>query len=890
MAEATPVTINLDGREVVAQPGEMLIAAAERAGTYIPRFCYHPRMEPVGVCRMCLVEVETPRGPALQPSCYIAATDGMVVRTDSEMVKKAQDGVLEFLLANHPLDCPVCDKGGECPLQDQTVAYGPGESRFVEEKRHFEKPVPISDLVLLDRERCIQCSRCTRFAAEVAGEAQIDFAGRGEQIHIAPFPEDPFSSYFSGNTVQICPVGALTAKPYRFTARPWDLDQVESTCTTCSVGCRVAVQSSGNRVTRVLGVDSDAVNHGWLCDKGRFAFEATNGDDAELARITEPMRRMDGRLVSTSWDEALGLVAKAVREAQASGFADAVALIGGASGTNESAYAWAKLVKGLLGSDSADAQLGDGLDAELIAALPRASVNDAANAKVVLSLGGDLREELPVLFLRLREAITRGGTKLVELAPRGTALTSLATAAVQLRPGDELTATKAVLGDEAAATALATHPEGPTFGPDVLAAGREALAGDGEGVVIVLGRGNLASAAAFTEAAAALLAAKLPKARFLSGLRRGNVHGAIDLGLAPGLLPGRVGLSDGRARFEAAWGAAPSARGRSSLELLTALAKREPTAPKVLFLLGSDPMADLPDAALAAEALANAPVVVALSSHGSRSAELAHVVLPLTATHEESGTATNLEGRVAKVSQKVVAPGLAWPAWMVAAELADALGLDLGFTSREEITEEIAAVAPAYAGIGLAALDAAADGVLAPLGSEAAGGTAEPIDPVAFPGLQALERVGLAAREGAVQPEARPEHLDLPAATPLSLPSVDEPVTPAADAYALRLVSTRRLYDQGSAVAGSPSMAALAPAAGVLLNPYDLNRLGVESGAQLRVRSAKGNLVLVATADEGVLRGTAELPFNLAGAEQSNAAAALMDSIALVTDLRLESL
>jgi len=282
------VSFVLDGRPTSAKPGEMLIAAAERAGTYIPRFCYHPRMEPVGMCRMCLVEVDGPRGATLQPSCFIAVTEGMSVDTVSEKVKKAQDGVLEFLLANHPLDCPVCDKGGECPLQDQTLAYGPGESRFVEEKRHFEKPIAISDLVLLDRERCIQCARCTRFASEVAGEAQIDFAGRGEQVEVATFPTEPFSSYFSGNTVQICPVGALTATPYRFTARPWDLDQVESTCTTCSVGCRVAVQSSSNRLTRLLGIDSDPVNHGWLCDKGRFAFESVNGDEVDASPESAP--------------------------------------------------------------------------------------------------------------------------------------------------------------------------------------------------------------------------------------------------------------------------------------------------------------------------------------------------------------------------------------------------------------------------------------------------------------------------------------------------------------------------------------------------------------------------------------------------------------------------
>src|ERR1700721_1759648 len=281
------VNITVDGQEITVAAGQFLIKAAEDAGIYIPRFCYHPRMKPVGMCRMCLVDVEGPRGASLTPACFVAVTDGMVVDSSNDRVKKAQDGVLEFLLANHPLDCPVCDKGGECPLQDQTLAYGPGETRFIEEKRHFEKPIAISDLVLLDRERCIQCARCTRFAAEVAGEAQIDFAGRGENVEVAPFPTEPFSSYFSGNTVQICPVGALTATPYRFTARPWDLDQVESTCTTCSVGCRVAVQSSSNRLTRLLGIDSDPVNHGWLCDKGRFAFESVNGDEVDASPSEE---------------------------------------------------------------------------------------------------------------------------------------------------------------------------------------------------------------------------------------------------------------------------------------------------------------------------------------------------------------------------------------------------------------------------------------------------------------------------------------------------------------------------------------------------------------------------------------------------------------------------
>jgi len=312
--EQTTVRIVIDGREVDARPGEMVIAAAERAGTFIPRFCYHPRMKPVGMCRMCLVEISGPRGFSLQPACYVPVSEGHEIRTTTPAVKKAQDGVLEFLLINHPLDCPVCDKGGECPLQDQTLAYGPGESRFIEEKRHWAKPIPISELVLLDRERCIQCGRCTRFAAEVAGEAQIDFAGRGDHTEVAIFEHQPFSSYFSANTVQICPVGALTAKPYRFRARPWDLEQVESSCTLCPVGCRVAVQSSGNRLTRLLGIDSEPVNQSWLCDKGRFSYEAVHSE----RRLLEPGIRKGSELVGVSWPEAVeqaaGAIAQAIKE------------------------------------------------------------------------------------------------------------------------------------------------------------------------------------------------------------------------------------------------------------------------------------------------------------------------------------------------------------------------------------------------------------------------------------------------------------------------------------------------------------------------------------------------------------------------------------------------
>ena len=952
LAETAPedgtLTFTLDGREVTAKKGELLIAAAERAGTYIPRFCYHPRMEPVGMCRMCLVDVEGPRGATLTPACFVAVTDGMVVDSANDRVKKAQDGVLEFLLANHPLDCPVCDKGGECPLQDQTLAYGPGESRFIEEKRHFEKPIAISDLVLLDRERCIQCARCTRFASEVAGEAQIDFAGRGEAVEVATFPTEPFSSYFSGNTVQICPVGALTATPYRFTARPWDLDQVESTCTACSVGCRVAVQSSQNRLTRLLGIDSEPVNHGWLCDKGRFTYESVNGDEVdagplptELAdeavdvapatasqvvslgvsrgqflgearetgrfehgRLVEPRIRKEGELVPVSWGEALAAAAAGIAAAKESGGPGAVALIGGARLTNESAYAWAKLAKGVVGTDSVDAQLGDGLPADLVLGLPRATIDEACQAPVLVTLAGELREELPVLFLRLREAAAGGATALVELSPTPTALTPLATVSLRTRPGDAPLLARALTGDAAAATALGTHPEGAAVETGVLETARRLLADHpgGEGVVIVAGRPSYAESGEVAAEAVRVLAAALPKATFLPALRRGNVFGALDMGLAPGILPGRVGLDAGRARFTAAWGSVPAAAGLETADILASMAGERDGGDQVraLVLLGADPLSDFPDRAVAEKALSAGHFVVAVTGHPSESVDAhADVVLPCAVSHERPGTTTNMEGRVSRLGPKISAPGFAWPDWMIAAELAVALGGDLGVLSDSDLAEELSLAAPAYAGLTQEVLhsDVAHDGILVPLARDTDHhADVEPIDPIALPGVESVERQGAPPRVGTgtgLPAVARLAALGgVPPLLAWSGSAGSEPLhVPKADNYSLRLVAGRRLYDAGSSVTGSPSLTPLVPVLVARANPYDLDRLGAVTGDRVKVRSSRGELVLAAEADLGVPRGVVAIDFNVPGGESApgNAAATLIDSRQLVTDVRLES-
>jgi NADH-quinone oxidoreductase subunit G len=888
--EAGPVDdveFTLDGRTVRAHKGEMLIAAAERAGTFIPRFCYHPRMESVGVCRMCLVEVSGPRGATLMPSCFIEATSGMEVVTDSDKVKKAQDGVLEFLLINHPLDCPVCDKGGECPLQDQTLAYGPGETRFVEEKRHFEKPIPISELVLLDRERCIQCTRCTRFASDVAGEAQIDFIGRGEQLQVATFPDLPFTSYFSGNTVQICPVGALTASPYRFAARPWDLDQVESTCTTCSVGCRVAVQSSANRLTRLLGIDIDPVNHGWLCDKGRFAADAVNSPD----RLTEPLVRKDGSLVPVSWHEALAAAAAGLERAAAADPAS-VGVVGGARLTNEGAYAWARVAKGVLGTDSVDAQLGDGLPAETVLGLPRATIDQAAAASTVILLTGDVREELPVLFLRLRAAAVDGDLSIVELSPQATSLTAHAAASLRYAPGEAAGLVEALVSGGATPG---------TVDPDVLDTARRLVA---EGpVVVVVGRPSLAEDGELVADAAQRIALALPEATFLPALRRGNVLGALDMGLAPGVLPGRVSLESGREWFASAWGSAPATRGRSTAAILAAAAGDQPEGGPVdaLVLLGADPLSDFPDRRLATRALEGAGFVVAVATAPGDVLDHADVVLPAADAHERPGTTTNIEGRIFRLGQKLVPPGQCWPDWMIASELAIHLGADLGFDSVGAVWDEIERLAPSHRGITQSVLDShgAADGVVAPLASARVtlGRRPAPLDPIAVPGVESVERqgtglqAGLAASPNAGAPTTTPDaDADAGVTRPavLSGPAdLDVPHVSPLDGYSVRLVASRVLYDHGSAVVAVPELADLVAPGALRVNPQDLDGLGVAAGGTVRLRSATAEAVVPVEPDPSLPRRSVAADFNVPLGDGT--VADLIDQAFPVVDLRMET-
>ncbi len=636
------LSITIDGKAHQATQGQLVIDACQDAGSYVPFFCYHKRMTPVGMCRQCFVEIDGPRGPMMVVSCMTPVVEGQVVRTATDGVKRAQEGVLELLLANHPLDCPVCDKGGECPLQDQAFSHGPGESRFVEEKRHFEKPIPISSLVYLDRERCILCDRCTRFADEVAGDPLITFVGRGSNTQVLTFPNEPFSSYFSGNTVQICPVGALTAQPYRFKARPWDLDQEESTCTTCSVGCRTVIQSSRDELVRYQGVDIDPVNWGWLCDRGRFNFESVNSSD----RLTAPMTNDETGLTETSWAIAIDRAARLLRTALAIG-PESVAIIGGARGTNEDAYAWAKLADAL-GIDQRDSQLADGLPPEIFA-LPQATIDDINQATTIILLAPDLKEELPVLYLRVRHAAEKRTARVIEFTCHNSGLTPYAWHSTQAEGGKLADAVRQVGATDEVAKQLQS--------------------GD---VVVVVGRMNLAETPEFVINALAEVLHLAPHARVLPTLRRGNVRGAITAGMTP--------QSD--------------AGGTAEILALAAAGKIE-----CLVLLGADPLADVPDADLARRGITGTRSIIAIDNYLTASSQHADVVLPAAAYGEKMGTTTNLEGRISNVAQKITPAGTSRPDWMIAAELSMAMDKDLGFSSYADVhrmmIESISAFEPA---------------------------------------------------------------------------------------------------------------------------------------------------------------------------------------------------
>ncbi|MDP9330091.1 MAG: NADH-quinone oxidoreductase subunit G [Actinomycetota bacterium] len=657
------VTLTIDGKELTVPKGTLIIRAAEQLGIEIPRFCDHPLLEPAGACRQCYVQIEGQ--PKLATSCTVPVAPGMVVNTQntSEAAQQAQVANLEFLLLNHPLDCPVCDRGGECPLQDQALAFGPGESRFTEAKRTFPKPVPLSPLVNLDRERCVLCARCTRFCDEISGDRFIELFARGAGERVSIAAGEDFRSPFSGNTVQICPVGALTSTPYRFVARPFDLSSVDTVCPHCSSGCNVRLDVRRGEVVRVLARDNLDVNDAWICDKGRYAFRFADSPD----RITTPLIR-DRGLEPASFGEVLTRIAEWCEGKR-------VAILTGGRLMDEDYYALSKLARTVFGTNDLDHRRHGGIDAAgavaaegRIAASPMSvTYKDVEEAPTILVAGLDAEQESPILHLRLRKAARRGA-KIFVLHPRRTRLWDVAEHIV-CRPGDE--ASLLGPGD-------ASRPEME----DAIAALREAGAG---GVVLAGPRlaehgSGIANASAF--------AARLGS-RFAWVTRRANDRGALVAGVHPSLLPGGRQLQrpEELAEVESVWGPIMVREpGRGWRAILEACAKREVD---VLFLIGVDPLRDYPDAALVRRALENVPVKVVQSLELGALEPYADAFLPAAAFLEKDGHVTTWEGRAQRLRPVRGPLGISLPDWEIFASLALAAGGDLGFETLDELHEEM---------------------------------------------------------------------------------------------------------------------------------------------------------------------------------------------------------
>ncbi len=714
MPRPAPKTINftIDGREVSAPEGAMLVDAAKHGDVEIPVFCYEPKLgQPVGACRMCLVEIEGI--PKLQTGCSTPVRDGMVVYTQTERVQVAQQSVVEFLLINHPLDCPVCDKGGECPLQDITFGWGGGISRFIEPKRHFVKPLELSPLIAIDRERCILCYRCVRFSQEVAEDYQLVLLERGAHSYVSTFDGHPYVAPFSGNIVELCPVGALTSRPYRFRARPWDIEGAGSVCTLCPAQCNVTITVRDERALRVLARENTEVDDGWLCDKGRFAYQSFHSDE----RITEPLIRDGGQLRPVTWERALQEAAAGLARAGS----HAAALAGGQS-TGEEGYLLARLMREGLGSPHLDSRRAGTLSLQAHRALGapalQARTSDLEFAHAVLVLDTEPVNDAPILDLRLRKGVRRRGLKLAVASPNPSSLDASAALSIRFRAGggaafaaalssalgggEELERLAADAGVQAAAvrelaTLLRGRERADPAQPDAPA--REVVILWGERLTAA--PNAEAGAGALLSIAAALEIASSDGAGLLEVPAASNGRGLREAGVLPNVGPGLSQLGDlaGDTDHGEVPGGIASHDPRDARAIAEGLADGALSA---LYLMHCDPLRELPDRALWERALAGASTVVAHTSFLTDAVrEHADVVFPAEAYPEKEGTIVHPDGRLQRLRPAIARPGSVRAEWQIIAELALRLGLDMDVLSAPMASQQLFAAVPFYAGLTL---------------------------------------------------------------------------------------------------------------------------------------------------------------------------------------------
>jgi NADH-quinone oxidoreductase subunit G len=825
MARPEPnwITFEIDGRQVRAPEGSMLVDAAKHGDVEIPFFCYEPKLgQPVGACRMCLVEIEGI--PKLQTSCSTPVRDGMVVNTTSDRVKHAQNAIVEFLLVNHPLDCPVCDKGGECPLQDISFGWGPGRSRFIEPKRHFKKPLELSPLVAIDRERCILCYRCVRFSQEVAEDYQLVFLDRGDHTFVGTHDGRPYVAPFSGNIIELCPVGALTSSAYRFRARPWDIEGSGTVCTMCPSQCNVELTvRDDTKVVRVLARDNEEVDDGWLCDKGRFGYQAF----ASSERITAPLVRDGGFLREVSWERALSEAARALERSGER----TVALVGGA--TNEEGFLIQHLLREGLGSahvESGPARSGDHARA---LAQPRlsAKVSDIDHAGAILVLDTELVDEAPILDLRVRKAVRRNGARLVVASARPSTLDPNATAALRFAPGAAAAAIGALAaalgsqraaspslddwaraarasagfragaaganGASAAGNGASTGGASPIAPADAVRAAADVLRDAGD-VVIVWGErvGDEAIDALLALAEALGLDAK-DESGLIEVPSGANGRGLREVGCARGLEPG---LRDAGGRADDA-GEAPDAAADPSAEAASASSDGASAPGALLLFETSRPEPEL----------ARATSVIAFAQFPDEAlTEHADVVFPASVYAEKEGTVTHPDGRIQRVRQALGHPREARASWWVLAELCERAGAGIGALGSAAVTAALVDAVPFYAGLTL--------------------------DEIGGQGVRWQERDGASALPASEQPIG-----------PLPAPP------PAPDG--LLLGSAPTLWASAE-VEHAPSLRFLATGPQAELSPEDARGAGVQAGDEVRLSAGGESVTATAQVRTGVAAGS----------------------------------
>jgi NADH-quinone oxidoreductase subunit G len=808
------VSLTIDGNPVSVPEGTLIVNAARIVGVDIPVFCYHPKMEPVGMCRQCLVEVGRPVidratgnpvleadgspkiqfGAKLETACSTPVSEGMVVLGTTEKAVRGRRDILEFLLTSHPLDCPVCDKGGECPLQNQTMQFGPGTSRFnFDEKCHLAKKFPLGELIFLDRERCIQCGRCVRFQSVIAGDPVIAFENRGRSIQIFTNSNPGFDSYFSGNTTDICPVGALTTSDFRFECRPWELCTTASICSHCPVGCNLAInerreaRSKGEiMIKRIMPRQNEAVNELWICDKARFGYHYTESKE----RLSQPLVRRDGELVEIGWEEALTYVGETFKHAGKS-------LLTLASGrlSNEDLFNLNELTNSMGGKTALYTHMAGG---ELVAQLGMAkgtNLSDLTAGSVILVVACDLEQEAPIWWLRVKQAAERGAT-LIVLNPRTTKLERYASHVVRYRYGAEADTILAMINGLSGKQNLPKAPETPPMGEAIKTAA-EAISTAQNLVVFYGSEGiGLEASQALAQACANLLLVTNHVRKANNGLiavwSRANEQGAWEIGFRP--LPE---LGQAFQQFEA------------------------------IYCVAADPAGDDPSLS---QVVKNAGFVVVQDLFLTETARLADVVLPAQPFTEREGTYTSGERRVQRFYPGVVRNEYR-PDYVITASIAQQAGVKLEALPLR-IFSQLASRLPAFNGLTYRALAEVTEQW--PIVSR---------EDLYYGGTSYANSQGLGV------------HLSLPTQVPtLTWPQLSELSFPEGSLLA---VPVNLLYDRGQTLYHSTLLHQRIPPANIRLNPADAQRLGLVQGAKVR-------FTLDSTQLEGEVLISEEVPASVA--------------------------